>query len=103
MTRTARKRRSYILTETAERDFRLARQWSMRRWGKELTKQYFLDLHDCAENLARSPRQPQPSKRRNASRTAPRASRGGTNNRECHNPGGFKMAPPGRHTPSIVQ
>jgi len=64
--------------------------------GKELTKQYFLDLHDCAENLARSLWQPQPSKRRNASRTAPRASRGGTNNRECHNPCDFKMAPPGR-------
>ncbi len=62
MTRAKRKQRPYILTETAERDFRQARQWSMRRWGKELTKQYFSDLHDCAENLARSPRQPPSAK-----------------------------------------
>ncbi len=47
------KRRHYILTATAERDFREARQWSLSRWGKELTRQYFTDLHDSAEGLAR--------------------------------------------------
>ena len=50
----AGKRRYYILTETAERDFREARQWSIIRWGKELTKQYFTDLHESAESLARN-------------------------------------------------
>lgn len=46
------KTRHYILTETAERDFREARQWSLSRWGSELTKQYFTDLHQGAEALA---------------------------------------------------
>ena len=46
------KRRHYILTETAERDFREARQWSLSRWGKELTKQYFTGLHESAESIA---------------------------------------------------
>ncbi len=49
--------RHYVLTETAERDFRAARQWSLSRWGKELTKQYFNDLHNCAESIARNPDQ----------------------------------------------
>ena len=57
MTRAARKQRRYILTETAERDFREARRWSLSRWGKALTKQYFSDLHGCAENLVQNPRQ----------------------------------------------
>ena len=51
----ARKPKHYILTQTAERDFRQARQWSLSRWGKALTKQYFTDLHHCAENIARNP------------------------------------------------
>ncbi len=50
-------RRNYILTETAERDFRAARQWSLSRWGKELTRQYFTDLHECAESIAQNPEQ----------------------------------------------
>ena len=50
----ARTRRHYILTETAERDFRAARQWSSSRWGKALTKQYFTDLHECAESIAQN-------------------------------------------------
>ncbi|TQV82777.1 type II toxin-antitoxin system RelE/ParE family toxin [Aliikangiella coralliicola] len=49
-----RKVQYYILTSTAERDFREARQWSLRRWGKELTKQYFLDLHKSAEEIAQN-------------------------------------------------
>jgi len=50
----AGKRRHYILTETAKRDFREARRWSLSRWGKELTKQYFFDLHESAESIARN-------------------------------------------------
>jgi len=44
----------YILTKTAEHDFREARQWSLSRWGSELTKQYFTDLHKSAENIAQN-------------------------------------------------
>lgn len=50
----AGKPRRYILTETAERDFREARGWSLSRWGRALTKQYFTDLHECAERIARN-------------------------------------------------
>ncbi|TQV82433.1 type II toxin-antitoxin system RelE/ParE family toxin [Exilibacterium tricleocarpae] len=50
----AGKRRHYILTETAEGDFRAAWQWSLSRWGKALTKQYFTDLHKCAESIAQN-------------------------------------------------
>ncbi len=53
----ARKPRYYILTETAERDFRAARHWSLSRWGKDLTRQYFTDLHQCAERIAQNPEQ----------------------------------------------
>lgn len=42
----------YRLTRTAENDFRRARQWSQKRWGAQLTKQYFLDLHNAAEHIA---------------------------------------------------
>ena len=41
----------YILTETAARDFRQVRQWSLSRWGKSLTKQYFTSIHNSAEKL----------------------------------------------------
>jgi len=50
----ARKRRHYILTVTAERDFQEARQWSLSRWAKDLTKQYFIDLHESVESIARN-------------------------------------------------
>ncbi len=43
--------RHYCLTQAAERDFREARKWSVKRWGKEQTKQYFQDLHQSAERL----------------------------------------------------
>lgn len=46
----------YLLTATAESDFRKAHQWSLSRWGKELTKQYFADLHEAAEMVARNHR-----------------------------------------------
>lgn len=39
------------MTKTAESDFRQAKKWSMSRWGKELTKQYFSHLHQTAEQL----------------------------------------------------
>ena len=42
----------YILTRTAEQDFRDAKSWSMSRWGKELTKNYFSDIHQTAEKIA---------------------------------------------------
>jgi plasmid stabilization system protein ParE len=48
----SKKKRQYILTLTAESDFRQARKWSQKRWGKALTKQYFEDLHQSAEYLA---------------------------------------------------
>ena len=47
-----REKKNYILTETAERDFKQAKQWSLSRWGKNLTKQYFNDLHQAAVYIA---------------------------------------------------
>jgi plasmid stabilization system protein ParE len=44
----------YVLTATAERDFRQARQWSLSRWGAELTKKYFVSLHESAEYIAQN-------------------------------------------------
>ena len=46
------RKKSYILTLTAEQDFREAKQWSLSRWGKDQTKQYFSDLNDGAEYIA---------------------------------------------------
>lgn len=48
----ARKHKHYILTATAERDFREAKRWSLSRWGEEQTRQYFTDLHKSAESIA---------------------------------------------------
>jgi plasmid stabilization system protein ParE len=47
-----KRRRSYVLTKTAARDFREARQWSKTRWGDQTTKSYFQKLHDGAEYIA---------------------------------------------------
>ena len=47
-------KRSYILTKTAEFDFRSARDWSLKRWGKSITQQYFKDLHEGAESIAKN-------------------------------------------------
>jgi len=44
----------YILTEIVEHDFRAAKQWSLSRWGRELTKQYFIDLQNAAEYIAKN-------------------------------------------------
>jgi plasmid stabilization system protein ParE len=48
------KGRHYLLTAAAERDFREARLWSLSRWGPELTRQYFADLHIAAEDTAKN-------------------------------------------------
>lgn len=48
----ARQQKNYLLTLTAERDFRNAKAWSLSRWGKESTKLYFIDLHNCAKRIA---------------------------------------------------
>lgn len=47
-----KRRSSYVLTETAARDFREARRWSKARWGDRATKLYFRKLHDGAEYIA---------------------------------------------------
>lgn len=47
-----KRRRSYVLTETAARDFREARRWSKARWGDRTTRSYFQKLHNCTEYIA---------------------------------------------------
>lgn len=49
-----KRKRHYILTATAEQDFQEASQWSRSRWGTEQTRQYFADLHEGAEWIARN-------------------------------------------------
>ncbi len=44
----------YVLTQTAEDDFRQAKNWSLKRWGKSATQEYFQDLHHGAIKLAES-------------------------------------------------
>ena len=51
-----RQRKHYILTETAEQDLRDAKAWSLKRWGADLTRQYFEDLHKGAEYIAQNHR-----------------------------------------------
>ena len=46
------RKRHYSLTETAAHDFRIAKKWSLDRWGKALTKEYFEDLHNGVEYIA---------------------------------------------------
>jgi len=46
------KKKHYFLTQTAERDFRQVKAWSLSRWGKVLTQTYFTDLHEGAEYIA---------------------------------------------------
>ena len=48
------KQKLYILTDSAEQDFRIAKRWSLQRWGKALTQQYFSDLHKGAEYIAQN-------------------------------------------------
>jgi plasmid stabilization system protein ParE len=46
------RRRPYVLTETAARDFSDARRWSKARWGERTTRSYFQKLHNGAEYIA---------------------------------------------------
>ncbi len=46
----------YVLTARAAADLREARTWSRARWGKELTRQYFDDLHLGAQFIAENHR-----------------------------------------------
>jgi toxin ParE1/3/4 len=43
---------SYVLTPTARQHLREAKAWSLKRWGRELTEQYFHDLEKKALHLA---------------------------------------------------
>ena len=42
----------YVLTARAVQDLRETRAWSRARWGKQLTDQYFIDLHAGAQYIA---------------------------------------------------
>jgi len=42
----------YVLTARAAQDLREARAWSLARWGKPLTDQYFADLHAGAQLIS---------------------------------------------------
>lgn len=46
------RRARYVLTARAAADLREARAWSRARWGKELTRRYFDDLHEGAQFIA---------------------------------------------------
>ena len=46
------RRRAYLLTPTARRHLREARNWSLQHWGEDLTRQYFKDLDAGVRELA---------------------------------------------------
>jgi len=45
-------KKHYLLTRRAELDLHEARVWSLARWGRKLTREYFSDLHKAAEHIA---------------------------------------------------
>ena len=45
-------KKRYLLTRLAESDLHEARLWSLSRWGRKLTREYFSDLHGGAEYVA---------------------------------------------------
>ncbi len=47
-------RKHYVLTERAANDLREAKAWSLARWGKKLTDEYFDDLHNGAQHIAQN-------------------------------------------------
>ena len=47
------RKKSYVLTKIAERDFREAKQRSLARWGAKQTKLYFQQIHNSAEYIAK--------------------------------------------------
>ena len=51
-----RRRTRYVLTARAAADLREARSWSRARWGKDLTRRYFDDLHQGAQFIAENQR-----------------------------------------------
>lgn len=44
--------KNYILTKKAANDLRKAKNWSLARWNKALTQDYFHDLHKGAQYIA---------------------------------------------------
>ncbi|MGH8240225.1 MAG: type II toxin-antitoxin system RelE/ParE family toxin, partial [Steroidobacteraceae bacterium] len=46
------RRARYVLTARAAADLREARAWSRARWGTQLTRRYFDDLHEGAQFVA---------------------------------------------------
>lgn len=44
--------RKYILTDTAEKNFLEAKQWSKTRWGSKRTLSYFKAVEACANRLS---------------------------------------------------
>lgn len=46
--------KNYTLTALVENDLRAAKAWSLRRWGEKPTKQYFSDLHEGAQYIAKN-------------------------------------------------
>jgi len=47
-------KKHYTLTKLAESDLYVTRHWSLSRWGRKLTRQYFSDLHKAAEYAAKN-------------------------------------------------
>ena len=45
-------KKHYVLTARAESDLYDAKIWSLSRWGRSLTREYFGDLHEAAEYVA---------------------------------------------------
>ena len=45
-------RKHYTLTTKAANDLRAAKAWSLSRWNKALTDEYFEDLHKEAQYIA---------------------------------------------------
>ena len=45
-------KKHYVLTAGAESDLYDAKIWSLSRWGRSLTREYFGDLHEAAEYVA---------------------------------------------------
>ncbi len=45
-------KKHYLLASSAEADLQKAKQRSQARWGRELTREYFIDLDNAAEYVA---------------------------------------------------
>lgn len=49
-----KRKKTYFLTPTARRQLREAKAWSMARWGRKLTEEYFIALDGAAKDLAKN-------------------------------------------------